>query len=106
MVSVSETVEKGSDVRRSYGIKLRVRPEVEELVVEVANELGYSRDTVRNVAILLGLILIKSGVGIPKDSKEFVKLLNTTRAVIKLTEELKEEVGVKRVRRYVRRVRK
>lgn len=105
-MSVLEAVEKGGEERRSYGIKLRVRPEVEELVVEVANELGYSRDTVRNVAILLGLILIKSGFEMPKDSKEFVKLLNTTKTIIKLTEELKEEVGVKGVRRYVRRVRK
>jgi hypothetical protein len=85
-----------SEVKRKVrqgGVLVRVKPEVEELVVEVSKGLGCSRDKVRNTAILLGITLIKSGFEVPKDSKEFVKLVKVTKVFIKLADEFIRELG-------------
>jgi ribosomal protein L30/L7E len=73
---------------RYGGALVRVKPEVEELVIEVSEGLGCSRDKVRNTAILLGLILIRSGFEVPDDNKEIVKLLKIVKTFIKSVDEL------------------
>ena len=37
------------------GVKVRVRPEIEELIKKVSRKHGYTTDTIRNLSILVGL---------------------------------------------------
>ena len=63
-----------------YGVHVRVKPEVEELVREIAERLGYEAYTVRNTAILLGLMVLS--LKMPKTDEEFLKLLNIVKVVL------------------------
>jgi len=58
-----------------YNPVVRVKSEVEELVREIAKSLGYSAFSVRNTAILYGLISIKTLGVMPKKDAEFLELL-------------------------------
>ena len=73
---------------RYGGALVRVKPEVEELVIKLSEELGCPRDRVRNTAILLGITLIKSGFEIPKDDVELIKLVRVTKTFIELVDGL------------------
>lgn len=66
-------------ITKNYGTLVRVKPEVEELVKELSEYMGYQRYTIRNVAILLGLQLITRGMKIPEYDEEFEYLLEITR---------------------------
>jgi len=64
-----------------YGVHVRVKPEVEELVREFAEKLGYEAYTIRNTAILLGLMVLSCGQ-MPKTDEEFLKLLGKVKVVL------------------------
>jgi len=58
------------------GIKVRVRPEVEEVLRQYAKKTGWLPHSVRNVAILVGLIALASGlVKFPENIRQYEKLL-------------------------------
>jgi hypothetical protein len=62
---------------------VRVYPEVEKLVREVSDVLGYSYYTIRNTAILYGLMVIAREGKIPDNDLEFFRLIDITRYVVK-----------------------
>jgi len=64
-----------------YGVHVRVKPEVEELVRLVANHLGYLPYTMRNAAILYGLATILLARRVPDTDAEFLELLEKVRAL-------------------------
>jgi hypothetical protein len=70
--------------KKKYAISriIRVYPKVEELVEEVSKKLGYQPFSVRNAAILYGLMTIVLR-GMPEDDEEFFKLIELTRNVIR-----------------------
>jgi hypothetical protein len=58
------------------GIKVRVRPEVEEVLRQYADKTGWLPHSVRNVAILVGLIALASGLAkFPENVRQYEKLL-------------------------------
>lgn len=63
-----------------YGVLVRVKPEVEELVRKVAERLGYETHTVRNVAILLGLAVLS--LRIPESDDDFLNLLRLVQVIV------------------------
>lgn len=65
------------------GILVRVTPEIEELVREVANILEYQPHSIRNTAILLGLLSITTSKRIPDSDKEFIELLEITKEAVR-----------------------
>jgi hypothetical protein len=67
----------------SVGIMVRVYPEVEKLVREVSDILGYSYYTIRNTAILYGLMVIAKEGKIPDNDLEFFRLIDITRYTVK-----------------------
>jgi hypothetical protein len=73
----------GSVTVRGVGIEVRVYPEVERLVREVSDILGYSYYTIRNTAILYGLMVIANGGKIPDTDLEFLRLVEIVRYTIK-----------------------
>lgn len=77
----------------TWGIRVRVKREVEELVREVADTLGYYPYTVRNLAILLGIQQIAANPNIPKTDKAFESLLDKTRLVVRELMDYGEEEG-------------
>jgi hypothetical protein len=62
---------------------VRVYPEVEKLVREVSDVLGYSYYTIRNTAILYGLMVIAREGKIPDNDLEFFRLIDITRYTVK-----------------------
>jgi hypothetical protein len=67
------------------GVPVRLKPQVEALVKEVARITGYMPFTVRNVAVLYGLYTLASTRGLPKSDWEFTLLLeNTQRSINRL----------------------
>jgi hypothetical protein len=58
------------------GIKVRVRPEVENALRLYAEKTGWLPHSVRNVAILVGLLALARGpVKFPENIKQYKKLL-------------------------------
>ena len=58
------------------GIKVRVRPEVENVLRLFAEKTGWLPHSVRNVAILVGLIALASGqASFPENIRQYEKLL-------------------------------
>jgi hypothetical protein len=58
------------------GIKVRVRPEVENTLRLYAEKTGWLPHTVRNVAILVGLLaLVKGFAKFPKNVEQYERLL-------------------------------
>ena len=58
------------------GIKVRVRPEVENALRLYAEKTGWLPHSVRNVAILVGLLALAKGpVKFPENIKQYKKLL-------------------------------
>jgi hypothetical protein len=66
------------------GRQVRVKRGVEELVELVADWLGYEAFTVRNVALLHGLLFValNKDRGLPGTDQEFEQMLRTARRVI------------------------
>ena len=66
------------------GKHVRVKRGVEELVELVADWLGYQAFTVRNVALLHGLLFValNKDRGLPESDQEFEQMLRTARRVI------------------------
>ena len=62
--------------------EVRVKAEVEEVVRELAKELGYQPYTIRNVALVYGLLLLSATRRIPSE-EELRRLLETLGAKIK-----------------------
>lgn len=63
---------------------MRVAPEVEELVRELASKLGYMPSAIRNSAIAYGLLIIAGSGRIPESDKEFLELLDLARKAVKV----------------------
>ena len=64
------------------GVKVRVHPQVEELIRAVADKLELCPSSVRQVAILLGLTqILKNGFPVWSDS-EFYSLLKQVEVVV------------------------
>lgn len=61
------------------GRMVRVKPEVEEVVRLLARELGYEDHTIRNTALVYGLIILGLTKAVPRSDDEFIKLLNVLR---------------------------
>ena len=58
------------------GIKVRVRPEVENALRLFADKTGWLPHTIRNVAILLGLLALAKGFAkVPKNVDQYEKLV-------------------------------
>lgn len=66
----------------SAGILVRVKPDVEKLVRKMADRLGYYEFTVRNTAILLGLLTLAGTEWVPRTDKEFEDLIERVKKVI------------------------
>jgi len=64
------------------GTQVRVASELEEMVKELADRLGYLPFAVRNTAILYGLMVIANLRKIPKDDSEFRELLDKVRRAV------------------------
>ena len=65
------------------GVKVRVKPEIEELVKYVSEKTGFQRYTIRNYAIILGLQQIALN-GIPFETdQDFLKRFEVLRETIK-----------------------
>jgi len=86
-----------------HSAHVRVKVEVEELVREVAEELGYSAFTVRNVAILYGLAHILTVGRLPESDAEFLEILEKVSKLVGRPTPVERE---SRYARYVRRARK
>lgn len=71
-----------AEKRKDWGKLVRVKAEVEELVDKIAERVGFQRYTVRNVAILFGLIQIALGYRVPSYDEEFLELLETAREFV------------------------
>jgi len=69
----------GNQIKTSIPVK--VKPEIEEMVRKIAYELGYMEYTIRNLAILLGLSIIKLA-RVPKTDKEFEKILDLVKVIV------------------------
>jgi len=62
---------------------VRVKREIEELVGRIARKHGYMEFTVRNTAILYGLMVIAMAKArIPASDREFEELLEKVRGVV------------------------
>jgi hypothetical protein len=90
------------------GFLVRVKREVEELVREVAEYKGYSSDTIRNTAILWGLLVILGGEGvrgtIPETSEEFLKLYRVVKSAFELVKEMSSRPPSGEHKVYVKRM--
>jgi hypothetical protein len=83
-------------VTRRLGVQIRVKPEVDELVREIAVRLGYYPYTIRNLALLLGIQQLVLNPRIPKSDMEMEMLLAKTRRLVKtmlVVEKIAEEKG-------------
>jgi len=69
---------------KKYGLKVRVKREIEELVREIADLLGFQPYTIRNYAILLGLQVILLNPNIPRSDRAFEEVLEKVRRGIKV----------------------
>jgi len=56
--------------------QVKVKAEVEEVVRELAKELGYQPFTIRNVALVYGLLLLSATRRVPSEG-ELRRLLKT-----------------------------
>ena len=65
-----------------YGVMVRVKPEVEEVVKALARELGYLPYTIRNAAILYGLALLVLSRRIPETDEEFMSVIEKVRRLV------------------------
>lgn len=61
------------------GVKMRIRPELEEVVRVIARSRGFTPSTVRNVALLYGLSVLLTGAPMPESDWEFYKALRALR---------------------------
>ena len=62
--------------------EVRVKAEVEEVVRELAKELGYQPYTIRNAAILYGLAQIALSRRIPETDEEFRSVIKKVRRLV------------------------
>jgi hypothetical protein len=70
----------------AIGLSVRVRPEVERVLREYADKTGWLPHSVRNVAILLGLLALAKGLAkFPQNVKQYERLLEE---VVKRVEEM------------------
>jgi len=63
-------------------VSVKLKPEVEELVRQVAKFTGYMPYTVRNAAVLYGLQVLASTRGVPKSDWEFILLVDNTKRTV------------------------
>jgi len=66
-------------VLSGVGRMVRVKPEVEEIVRLLAHRLGYEDHTIRNTALVYGLIFLSLTKAVPRSDDEFIKMLNVLR---------------------------
>lgn len=65
-----------------HGRLVRVKPEIEEIVRLLANELAYEEHTIRNTALIYGLIILGLTKAVPTSDDEFRRLLNIMRNIL------------------------
>ena len=63
-------------------IQVRVKREVEELVQVISRRTGFLPFTVRNTALLYGLMLITITGRIPESDREFLELMEKTKVIL------------------------
>lgn len=68
--------------KKSVGILVRLKPEIEELVRMVSEETGYARYTVRNLAVLYGLVQVLLLPRLPRDDYEFIETYEKIRRIL------------------------
>jgi hypothetical protein len=75
--------EKYEGRKERMGILVRVPKEVERLIKVVGESLGYYPHSIRNTAILYGLMTIATTKTIPRDDQEFQVLLENVKDFLK-----------------------
>lgn len=65
------------------GKQVRVKREIENVISIVANKLGYENYTIRNVALVYGLIILGLTKQVPKDDIEFKKMFKLLESIIR-----------------------
>jgi hypothetical protein len=68
--------------RKGVGVIKRVHPEVEELVRAVGERLGYTPYSIRNAALVYGLLVIALTKRVPEDDREFFGLVEVVRMLL------------------------
>lgn len=71
-----------TEKREEWGKSVRVKGEIEELIDKISEKVGFQCYTVRNTAILFGLIQIAMGYKIPIYDEDFERLLKRVRSMI------------------------
>jgi len=69
-------------VKIDVGVVVRVKPIVENMVKSLASKLGYEPFTIRNTALLYGLMIVATSKKVPNTDAEFLELVEKVRDAI------------------------